>query len=132
MSRQPETMRISPTSRSIQCVQLTQKPAEHDEGPQSADQNIVALLSSFLWFRICSGYQRSSRRSGPVNVIRRTRNGIRRRGRLFGRRTRRERLSGRQINSRRPRTLRNIWKTWRCLGRGWPRKALAGIGGVTI
>ena len=33
-------------------VQLTQKPAEHDEGPQSPNKNIVALLSSLLGFHV--------------------------------------------------------------------------------
>jgi hypothetical protein len=37
----------------VQGVQLTQKPAEHDEGPQSPDKNIVALLRSLLCFHFC-------------------------------------------------------------------------------
>jgi hypothetical protein len=32
---------------------LTQKPSDHDEGPQSPDQNIVGLLTGLLGFRIC-------------------------------------------------------------------------------
>ena len=36
--------------------ELTQKPAKHDECPQRADENIVALLSGLLGFCICGGY----------------------------------------------------------------------------
>lgn len=34
-------------------VELTHEPADHDESPQSADQHIVALLSSLISLQIC-------------------------------------------------------------------------------
>jgi hypothetical protein len=54
MSRHPSYI-ILAQSITLMIVGLTHEPADHDESPQSADQNIVAFLSSLISLRICYG-----------------------------------------------------------------------------